>query len=239
MKRLFLVLGLMTVGAVFAARSTDFNFGFPYYAAVFTNVQTVEFFTNSSGNAGTLSDNGNYYEASASGLVSCLEDKASSLPNSYQINGSGGATPSIVCDFYPNSVASDSSFSVSGYTGLSPAAASDDDATDGELLVITNSSSFSVSTSVSGSVPTGMTLKLFAGYQAGSDKNVYKKGGSLATASSLNDFAPDATVAFDTEYSFAKVIPLIFFTSVDVLNTAYIDPGTPTTVTVTWNGSAP
>ncbi len=237
MKRLFLVLGIVTVaGLSFAARSTDFETQFPAYAAVFTNVTTVEFFTNTTGPAGTLSDASSYYEASADGIANCIETNLTSLPTAYEINGSGGSD-TLACNFYPNAV-SNSGFSVTGYTGLSPAASSDPDATDGELLVITNSSTFTVSGSVtSGTAPTYMTIKVFPGYQA-SDKNVYKKGGGPATAQAVTSFSADQTLAFDTNYSFAKVIPLVFFAEVsDVLSTNA--QSTLNTFTVTWEGSAP
>ena len=236
MKRLFLVLGIMVfAGLGLAGKSTVFNYKFPAYAAVFTNVDTVEFFTgNTNGVAGTLSDNTAYYEASQDGVVACIDANASSLPISYTINGSG-SSDSLTCKFYPNDVVN-SGFSVKGYTGLSPAATSDPDATDGELLVITNSSTFTVSSSVtSGSAPTDVAIKVFPGYQADSDKAVYGKGGSVA-AQDVASFSADQTLAFDTDYGFAKVIPLVFFAEVDVLNTSAI---TSQTFTVTWNGSAP
>ncbi len=238
MKRLFLILGIMAFAGAALAASSGFNFAYPYYAAVFTNVDSVDFFTSASGSAGTLSDNSNYYEASAAGIAACLEDKAGSLPTSYQINGSGGSAPTITCDFYPNAVANNSSFRVGGYTSLSPAASSDEDATDGELLVITNSSTFSVSASSTDSIPTGITPKVFAGYQA-SDKAVYKSGGNSASAKNLAGFSANQSEAFNTEYSFAKIIPLVFYAEVDVFSTAYQDPSSPVTYTVTWNASAP
>ena len=241
MKRLFLVLGILTLaGLSFASKKTVFNYKFPAFAAVFTNVDTVEFFTGS-GTAGTLFDNGGYYEASKTGVVECIEDNADAsnsnwnLPTAYQLSGS--SSDSLKCDFYPNNVGTNSSFSVTGYTGLNPGASSDSDATDGELLVITNSSTFSVTSSVtSGNAPTAMTIKAFPGYKA-SDHKIYGKNGSTVTAQDVTSFSASEAHAFDTNYSFAKVIPLVFFAEVDVLNTSEIS--TAESFTITWEGSAP
>ena len=235
-KLLVLAGALLSVGALAQFnKSTQFNYYFPAYAAIYTNVTQVDFFNATTGTEGALVQNAisGYYHSTKDGVVACLDaaaanssagDSSSPLPTDYTVGGSA-ASASLSCNFAPNAVTKDQGFTVSGYSN----AASVD--TDGELLIITNSSSFTVSEEVSGSV-SDATIFAIADYV--NDTPALEKGnsGKDVTSASFNNGD-----AYATQYSNAKVIPLLFYASVDVLNAAQVSSAQ--TMTVTWTVSAP
>ncbi len=229
-KLLVLAGALLSVGALAQFnKSTQFNYYFPAYAAIYTNVTQVDFFNATTGTEGALVQNAisGYYHSTKDGVVACLDDSSSSLPTDYTVGGSA-ASASLSCNFAPNAVTKDRGFTVSGYSN----AASVD--TDGELLIITNSSSFTVSETVSGSV-SDATIYAIADYVKGANGTyalAKDNPGNDVTSASFSDGD-----AYDTQYSNAKVIPLLFYASVDVLNAAQVSSAQ--TMTVTWTVSAP
>jgi len=239
MKRLAV---LLVIGLAFgmALAGTAVKSKYPAYAAIFTNVSQVDFFTGSTagGSAiGAFSPSlAGYYPATVSGITDCLSALSSSLPSSYTIGGSSGTPPSLTCNFYPNAVTK-SGFTVSGWTSLTtkPAASQPD---DGELLVITNSpTSFKVSASVSGTVAGGMTLYAVPGYLA-TDGSFYKPDQNTTVAGKVvSSFSVDQSYAFSTQFSFAKIIPITFYAQNNPLTTS--PQSTQQTATITWNGAVP
>ena len=240
MKRLvvFLIAGLV-FGAAFA---TQVKSKYPAFAAVYTNVSSVEFFTASTagGSAIGAASLTGYQPATASGLTTCVNGLLSTLgssSNTYNINsGTTSPAPAVTCKFYPNAVTK-SGFSVGGWSTLTtkPAATQPD---DGELLVITNSpSSFTVTASISSTVAGGLTIKVIPGYLA-TDKNFYKPDQSTAVGPvAVGSLSVNQTYAFSTQYTFAKIIPITFFAESNPLTSS--PQTTQQTATITWNGAAP
>ncbi|WP_456475904.1 hypothetical protein [Oceanithermus sp.] len=224
---LILAGALLSVGALAQfSKQTQFNYYFPTYAAIYTNVTQVDFFNSSTGTQGALVQNGisGYYPSTENGVIACL-DAATTLPNSYTIGGTA-ASASLSCNFAPNAVTKDQGFSVSGYTNASTTAD-----TDGELLIITNSSTFGVGVEVSGSI-SDATIFAIPDYIDATPAIANDKSGQDVTAISFSD-----TDAYATQYSNAKVIPLLFYASVDVFNATALS--TADDITVTWTVSAP
>ncbi len=241
MKRLavFVAIGLV-FSLVLAGNSTAVQSKYPAFAAVFTNVSQIDFFTGTTGGSSAIGAASlpNYYPATNTGFTNCVNTQLASLAssgNTYTINGTGGTPPAIKCDFYPNAVTK-SGFSVGGWTSLTtkqPAAQPD----DGELLVITNSGTFTVSASISGTVAGGMTLYAIPGYLA-TDNNFYKPDQSTSvTGSALSAISLDQTYAFSTQYGFAKIIPIVFYAETNPLTSTATS--TLQSATITWNGVAP
>ena len=227
-KLLVLAGTLLSIGA-FAQfkKGTEFNFYFPYYAAIYTNVTQVDFFntSTSTGTEGALYQNGisGYYEGTQSGVVACL-NAASNLPTSYTVNGSGGSN-TLSCKFAPSYITKDVGFKVNGYNNASKFD------TDGELLIITNASTFNVSVSTSGSINSA-TVNVIPDYI---DTTPAIANGKSAQAVSSAQFVNKD--AYSTQYRFAKVIPLLFYAEADVLGVSQIT--TAESMTVTWQVSAP
>jgi len=226
-KILVLAGALLSVGALAQfSKQTQFNYYFPAYAAIYTNVTQVDFFNATTGTEGALIQNGisGYYHSTADGVVACLDASTSSLPTDYTVNGTASSA-SLSCNFAPNAVTKDQGFSVSGY----PSASSTAD-TDGELLVITNSSTFTVDVDVTGTADA--TIYAIPDYinDTPAIANGYS-GQDVTGASFTQDYA------YSTQYSNAKVIPLLFYASVDVFNAAQVSSAE--SVTVTWQVSAP
>ncbi len=233
-KLLVLTGALLSVGALaqFSNQST-FNYYFPYYAAIYTNVTQVDFFNTNPGTGvyeGALKANSisGYYESTETGVVSCLNDSSSSLPTDYTVGGNA-TSASLSCNFAPNAVTKDQGFSVSGYSNASATAD-----TDGELLIITNASTFSVNVTVNNNSIDANVATVYAipDYINDTPAIANNKSGQDVTAISFSN-----NDAYSTQYSNAKVIPLLFYASVDVLNAAQLD--TAQSMTVTWTVSAP
>ncbi|XOB98743.1 hypothetical protein ACMC9I_01220 [Deinococcota bacterium DY0809b] len=229
--RLLVLAGaLLSVGALAQfSKDTTFNFYFPQFAAIYTNVTQVDFFNSTSSTVGALSANSvsGYYPGTKAGVVSCL-DAATTLPAAYTVGGSGGSS-NLTCDFAPNAVTKDQGFSVSGYTDASSTAD-----TDGELLIITNASNFTTGVTTSGSISSA-TVYVIPGYVNNTPAVVEGTNGSGVQNVTVAAF--NQNDAYDTQYTFAKVIPLLFYASVDILNTSEIT--TAESVTVTWTITSP
>ncbi len=266
MKRLFLVLGAFLVGAssLAAAESqTIFHFNFPKFAAVFTNVTDVYFFGGSYSQTALGPDQDtnkrtvnsvDYYAATGNGLAKCIDDNlnlTSSTAVTVQNSAGTDTFSSITCYFAPNQVTK-SGFTVSGYS--SPASPP----TDGELLIITNTSNDSDSTDTdfvvwpslgsTTSVPFG-TLQAYPGYvKSDNTLSAFDEDGSSSTThdanwvdlpGSFSGSSPAFTnnVAFYTNYSLARVIPLIFRLKVD--DVLSLSASSQADVTIVWNAAAP
>jgi len=228
-KLLVLAGALLSVGAMAQySKNTAFNFYFPQYAAIYTNVTQVDFFNPTNGTKGALSDNNvsGYYASSADGIVDCI-DAATSLPSSYIVGGSGSSA-NLSCAFAPNAVTKDQGFSVSGYSNASSTAD-----TDGELLIITNAGHYVTGVSVTGNI-SDATINVIPGYVDNS-ANVQDKNGTGAQNVTSASFTEND--AYNTDYTFAKVIPLLFYASVNVLNTPEITSAE--SMTVTWTMTSP
>ena len=226
--KLVVLAGALLAAAAMAApshKSSEFNFLFPQYAAIYTNVTQVNFFDSATGTEGALKAVGGYYASTKTALLQCMDDSAN-LPDNYTINGSS-TTANLYCSFVPNAITKDQGFSVSGYQG-----AADPD-TDGELLIITNASNFATNVSVSGSI-TDASIEVIPGYVK-SDGSVAGAGDTTAQDVSSAGFVQSQ--AYDTQYASAKVIPLLFYAQVDVLNVSEIT--TAETMTVTWGMASP
>ncbi len=247
MKRLLLVLATLLVTAALAAghNSTKFTFGFPTFAAVFTNIDNVEFFTGNNGTAGKLSGkavaNTNYYAATEGGITQCIDEflNNQSTPISFDISQTGNSKLSgATCYFAPNSVTKNNLFKVTGYgQNAGP---------DGELLVITNANTFNIGSQLTGgSVPNSGTLEVYPGYlsgaqlQSNNSNSANWKDLSMNHASSGNNVNPIFTKsdAYNTQYSNAYVIPLLFRYSLDVLSASTINSNNQIQVTVTWDAA--
>lgn len=227
-KLLVLAGALLSVGAM-AGKGTAFNFYFPAYVAIYTNVTQVDFFSTT-GTEGALYQNevSGYYEGTSAGVLSCIDDNLSTFTgNDLDVSGSTSSSASITCNFAPNAVTSDNSFSVTGYDNAG------DPPTDGELLIITNSSTFNVSADVdSNTIASGETIYAIPAY---ADSNGDLQG-STTTGDDVTDISFSNADALATQYSNAKVIPLLFYASVDILNT---DPiATAESISITWTASA-
>jgi len=257
MKRLLLVLGLAaTAGFSLAQRQTTFNFQFPYFAAVYTNVTQVDFFTDdyngsaalgpsstdyySNGTFKTNDGTNTYYVADQKGLVACLDDNLT-LPSQVQVQNTAGnnsLSTSISCDFVPNKVVDGQGFSVTGYTNID-ANARTDNPTDGELLIITNvdpnstNNTFGVNATVSGTVPNG-TLYVSPGFVLSDFTLKAKTNSSWKSLNNSTSSLFTKSDAYSTNYAKAFVIPLTFkYTIDDVLSAS---ANTNAQVTVTWEG---
>ena len=267
MKRLFLVLSALLVGAsslAAAGSQTIFHFNFPKFAAVFTNVTDVYFFGSSYSQTALGPDQDtnkrkvnsvDYYAATGNGLAKCIDDNLN-LTSSTTVtvqNSAGTDTFSpITCYFAPNQVTK-SGFTVIGYN--SPASPS----TDGELLIITNTSDDSDSAdtdfvvwpslgSSSPSVPFGK-LQAYPGYvKSDNTLSAFDEDGSSSTShdanwvdlpGSFSSSSPAFTnnVAFYTNYSLARVIPLVFRLKID--NVLSLSASSQANVTIVWNAAAP
>jgi len=228
-KLLVLAGALLSVGAM-AGKGTAFNFYFPAYVAIYTNVTQVDFFNSTSGTEGALYQNevSGYYEGTSAGVLSCIDDNLSTFTGTdLDVSGSTSSSASITCNFAPNAVTSDSSFSVTGYANAG------NPPTDGELLIITNSSTFNVSADVdSTSITSGETIYAIPAYADNSNS----LQGSTTTGDDVNSISFSDADALATQYSNAKVIPLLFYASVDVLNTSEIT--TAESISITWTASA-
>ena len=227
-KLLVLAGALLSVGALAQFnKSTQFNYYFPAYAAIYTNVTQVDFFNTTTGTEGALIANSisGYYDSTKNGVVACL-DASSSLPTDYTVGGNA-TSASLYCNFAPNAVTKDQGFTVSGYSNASNTAD-----TDGELLIITNSSTFSVGVTVSNNNITNATVYAIPDYIDATPAIANNKSGQDVTAISFSN-----NDAYSTQYSNAKVIPLLFYASVDVLNAAQVSSAQ--SMTVTWTVSAP
>ena len=230
-----LTLALLSLASAQFSQQTKFNFKFPTYIAVFTNVTDVYFFetydSSTTTTEGALVAGGvsGYYSSTATGIVECLENSTSSLPNTYEINGND-TNKSLYCNFAPNNV-SKSGFSVTGYSSAATPP------TDGELLIITNSGSYKVWGSSSDSL-TSATIYAIPGYvtSSGTVQKANTSTSDMALPGNSTSAYFSQSDAYATQYSFAKIIPLLFYASVDVLNTSEIT--TAETMTITWEGSA-
>ena len=226
-KLLVLAGALLSVGAM-AAKDTTYNFYFPAYAAIYTNVTQVDFFNSSTGTEGALYQNhvSGYYEGTSAGVLDCIDDNLSTFTGSdLDVSASTSSSTNLTCNFAPNAVTSDNSFSVTGYSNAG------NPPTDGELLIITNSSTFDVSVNVSSNSLQHAEIYAIPAYV---DSNKALQGG---TADDVTNISFDENDALSTQYTNAKVIPLLFYASVDVLSTDAITT-TPETVVVTWTASA-
>ncbi|WP_457637336.1 hypothetical protein [Oceanithermus sp.] len=230
-KLLILAGALLSVGAL--AQSTGYNFYFPAYAAIYTNVDQVDFFNSTVGTEGALYQNSvsGYYEGTAAGVLKCIDDNLSTFTgSSLDVSGSTSSTASITCNFAPDAVTKNTTFSVTGYSNAgSPP-------TDGELLIITNSSTFNVGVTVNSNGITDATIYAMAGY-VDTTPSVQTNNSNGLVTSDVTNVAFTQDDAFDTQYTNAKVIPLVFYASVDVLSVGQIT--TAQSADVTWTASAP
>jgi len=224
-KLLVLAGALLSVGAL-AQKNTAYNFYFPAYAAIYTNVDQVDFFNTTTGTEGALYQDqiSGYYEGTAAGVVKCLDDNVSTF-SSLDVSGTS-STASLSCKFAPNAVTKNTTFSVTGYSSTATAP------TDGELLIITNSSTFNVGVTVVSNALSSATVYAIPAY---ADAN----GGNLVggTAADVTSISLDENSALSTQYANAYVIPLLFYAEADVLAVSQLT--TAESATVTWTASAP
>ncbi|ADR35703.1 hypothetical protein [Oceanithermus profundus] len=218
--RLLVLAGaLLSVGAMAQAQQ-NWNFSFPVYAYVYTNTSSVDFdFTATT--TGTVVYAGAAGQASKANLQSCIGSLVTSSL-SVTAQNSAPTNPSSLgsCEFGPTSV------STSGYTvnwnGLGSA--------DGSLLVITNSSTYSV-TVLADSLPSGVTYKVAPDFGDASGiafTNI--PTGTAAGLATHND-------GLYTQYAGVYAIPLTFAADVDP--TAPAATTSAVTTLVTYTASAP
>ncbi|WP_457627691.1 hypothetical protein [Oceanithermus sp.] len=205
---------LLSVGAL-AQASQTWQFGYPSYAYIYTNTNTVTFDLTDDTTDGTATVLGLYDAASLSNLESCIGNLVGSL--SVTANG----TPSSeigTCTFAPSGVTR------SGYT-VDWSNLSDD--ADGSLLIVNNTGAYDISVSAT-SLPTGATLMVapkLAGTVADTD---------FVTISTTSTFLADEVSGYNTQYNGVYVVPLSFAASI-APSTA---PTSLTTYTVTYTVSA-
>jgi len=221
------VATLLAVPALAAfGNQTVINLNFPRYVVVYTNVTSVSFFSSTTAAAtGALAGQtigGTTYYTTVDQCLNAL-NQAGGLPSAYSVNATTTQTASATCDFAPNDVVKDSGFSVSGYAN----AATND--TDGELLIISNdpAATFAVSATPSGTL--SAPVYVVPGYVNTSGQI------SQNSTTTPQDVTTGATFtqadAYTTDYSFARVIPLLFYAQIDPLSTGQLNES----VTLTWS----
>ena len=218
-KLLVLAGALLSVGAL-AQGAQNWNFNFPAFAYVYTNTSSVDFdFTAAS--TATVVYAGTAGQASQANLQNCIGGLVtSSLSVTAQSTAPTSPSTLGTCEFGPTSV------STSGYTvnwnGLGSA--------DGSLLVVTNSSTYSV-TVVADSLPSGVTYKVAPDF--GDASGITFTSIPTGTAAGL---ATQADGLY-TQYAGVYAIPLTFAADVDP--TASAATASAVTTVVTYTASAP
>ena len=196
-KLLVLAGALLSVGALAQANQT-WKFGFPTYAYIYTNSTEIYFdFTDNSGD-GDASVLSAFNAASLNNLESCIDDLVDNIGSDLVADGT--ATSSLgTCYFAPSGITH------AGYTvnwnNVDP------DGTDGSLLVVTNSSAYSVDVSVD-APPNGVTF-LLASKMASAITGASDFTSFTSSSTSASSFA-DAGSDYTTQYYNAYVIPLSF-----------------------------
>ncbi|WP_287372788.1 hypothetical protein [Oceanithermus sp.] len=217
-KLLVLAGALLSVGAL-AQGAQNWNFNFPAFAYVYTNTSSVDFdFTAAS--TGTVAYAGAAGQASKDNLQLCIGGLVTSSLDVTAYDTPQSTSSLGTCEFGPTSV------STSGYTvnwnGLGNA--------DGSLLVVTNSSTYSV-TVVADSRPSGVTYKVAPDF--GNASGITFTSIPTGTATGL---ATQADGLY-TQYAGVYAIPLTFAADVDP--TASAATTSAVTTVVTYTASAP
>ena len=223
-KLLVLAGALLSVGAM-AAKTTTFNFKFPQYLYVYTNLTSEDFDFTASSTGNHPGTYGNTAIATEANLKTCMENL--SLPSSVTAQTSAGtsAISTGSCDFVATDTTKNSDFSVDwGSTGENP---------DGALLVLTNVSDWSAKatiTSAFSNVDSYVTLKV----RTDSNGTLSNLSSSATTVGSKS--GTTLTNAYYTNYINAYVVPLQFVLTLD--NPFAIPEGNDTAV-VTYSVSSP
>ncbi|WP_287417864.1 hypothetical protein [Oceanithermus sp.] len=216
-KLLVLAGALLSVGALAQAGSaTNFTFSFPAYAFVFTNVETVTFDFSASATLGTsqLENVDSYYKASPTGLEACLNallegDTNGTLDGTGTYTIQSPSTTSNTCSFAPTSIGK--------YTGAFNVTWGGNGNPDGELLVITNAGSYTVTatfTDDDSDWPSGLNIDIIAGVV---------NSGSLSSTSSIS-LGSTASATFNqnddytTQFANAYIIPQLYALQLDVMS---------------------
>ena len=198
-KLLVLAGALLSVGAL-AQGAQNWNFNFPAFAYVYTNTSSVDFdFTADS--TGTVVYTGTAGQASKLNLQDCISGFVTSSLDVTAYDTPQSTSSLGTCEFGPTSV-STSGYSVN-WNGLGSA--------DGSLLVITNSSTYSVTVEAD-SLPPGVTYKVAPAFGDASTSIPFTSiPTTTAGAASLADQEDDLY----TQYTGVYVIPLTFAADVD------------------------
>ncbi len=215
--RLLVLAGALLSVGVLAQANQTWQFGYPSYAYIYTNTNTVTFDLTDDTTDGTATVLSLYDAASLSNLKSCIDNLVGSL-SSVTANG----TPSSeigTCTFAPSGVTR------SGYT-VDWSNLSDD--ADGSLLIVNNTGAYDISVSAT-SLPTGASF-MVAPKLAGAVADTT----DFVTISTTSTFLVDETSGYDTQYNGVYVVPLSFAASI-VPSTA---PTSLTSYTVTYTVSA-
>ncbi len=215
LKLLILAGALLSVGALAQANQT-WQFGYPSYAYIYTNTNTVTFDLTDDTTDGTATVLSLYDAASLSNLETCIDSLVANISSV-----TASATPASeigACTFAPSGV------SRSGYT-VDWSNLNDD--ADGSLLIVNNTGAFDINVSAT-SLPTGasfMVAPKLAGAVADTD---------FVTISTTSAFLADENSGYDTQYNGVYVVPLSFAASI-VPSTA---PTSLTSYAVTYTVSA-
>ena len=199
-KLLVLAGALLSVGALAQANQT-WKFGFPTYAYIYTNSTEIYFdFTDNNGDGDATSVLSAFNAASLNNLESCIDGLVDNIGSDLVADGTAASSLGT-CYFAPSGITHD------GYSVDWSNVDSTGTGTDGSLLVVTNSSTYSVDVSVAGP-PNGVTFllasKMASDITGASDFTSFTS--SSTSASSFADEGSDYT----TQYYNAYVIPLSF-----------------------------
>ncbi|WP_148230383.1 hypothetical protein [Marinithermus hydrothermalis] len=229
MKRRLRLLAFGTVLAAMGAMaqsSTDFNFSFPQYAFVYTNLSSVDFdFTASGSGANPGQAPAADGVATQPNLEACIESILSTTVSSgsFTANDTAAGTTAFggSCTFAPTNVTR-SGFTVDWGGLASP---------DGSLLVVTNMSTWAAKASLDAANPFatgGLTLQVYDGtnYQ-----NV------TTTPVNVGVMNGTRTNAFYTQYANAYVVPLTYQLVLD--DPIGLSPTTNDSATVIYTVGAP
>lgn len=230
--------GSVVLGGIAAAASSTtstFNFNFPAYAYVYTNVGTVDFDFAAAGSGthpgqlSTLTSSGVVKVATADDLQACMSGLVTgnpTIPASATAATGANALGPATCNFSPTNVTE------SGYTVGWPSG----DATDGSVLLVTNTSTFHVKVVVGAF--SGITQQPVLSVTPGLVKNggIGGLGSPASMALTASGVQLGSSNAFFTSYSNVRVIPVLWEMSINP--TAY-DQTASTSATVTYTGIAP
>jgi len=226
--RLLVLAGaLLSVGAL--AQSTQFNFSYPDYFYVFTNLASEKFdFTATAAGSNPGTATGTYGPATKNSFDSCLDTLLASAPASVTAQGSMGSNQmSGSCDFVATDTTKDS-FSVDwGSTG---------ETAEGAVLVATNKNSWAAAARIDSNfsqVANYVDLQLRTGSSTFSTLSASATNiGSLSGGSLSN--------AYYTNYVNIYVVPLQYkLVLTNPLAIPVIDASSPDTATVVYEAGTP